>query len=140
MSRANPMESVFAGTLTMPPDGKRAKPNANTRMKRKPKTHGGTTVVVIEKTVSPRSSNERAFRAMRNPSQTPMIAEIRDALVNKRIVRGSRSKMIEVTSSDNWLSFKTRARPNRKFSKSQVKRADFSGNGWFKPRDSMVAL
>ena len=109
----------------MPPDGNRLRPNAKTRMNRIPNTQGGITVVVIEAIVKPRSMRLSAFRAIRSPSHIPRMAAITDALVNRRIVRGRRSRMMSPTASPPCTSRIVVARPSWNLIKSHVKRNDF---------------
>src|SRR6266571_29252 len=81
----------------MLPAGKIGIQQPKTRMNRIPKTHGGTTVVVMEMTDSPRSSGDSALLAIRKPSQIPIPAETNEALVKSRTVLGRRSKTMSPT-------------------------------------------
>src|SRR5438309_11108066 len=88
------------GTLVRPPDGATFSPKPNTRMNRIPYTHGGTTNVVTERTVIPRSKGERAFLAIHKPSQMPTTAATTFATVNNTKLLGSLSKMIAETAGE----------------------------------------
>src|SRR2546426_4207601 len=88
------------GTLGRPPDGATFSPKPNTRMNRIPYPHGGTTNVVRERTVIPRSKGERASLAIHNPSQMPPTAATTFATVNNTKLLGSLSKMIAETAGE----------------------------------------
>ena len=128
------------GALTHPAVGKIRHVNPNKRMNKIPYTHGGTMNVVTERTVSPRSKAESAFRAIQRPSQIPNTAATMFATVNRTSVRGRRSKMIAPTSREPSEVWRLIARPSLNCNASIVYRNDFATNGSLSPRASIVAL
>src|SRR6267143_4110243 len=122
--------------LTSPPDGKIGIAKAKMRINRMPNTHGGTTVVVMERTLRPRSITDKALRAIRKPSHIPIPADKNEAVVKSKIVLGNRSNMISPTlyEPDELVTLVDSPRWN--VMRSQVKRKDFGRNGWVSPRAS----
>src|SRR3977135_3065449 len=135
-SKAESRPPVFAGMLTSPPEGKIGIAKAKMRMNRIPNTHGGTTVVVIERTLRPRSITDSAFRALLKPSQIPIPADKNEAVVKSKIVLGKRSKMISPTLYEPDELVTLVDSPKWNVMRSQVKRNDFGKNGCVNPRAS----